>query len=140
MKQLLIAVVTLSIVSCMGKSGNVKAKFIPKADTVKTLGVYAAIPYKTINYGIMYVIINHTAQVDSMLNAKQFNDSIPLFLPENDSVYRRTIMAAVSFDFNLDSAFAKVARWVKVNDKKLLTDSTKIRKQFTSTSNTTSKK
>lgn len=112
--------------ACGNNKGLSKTKFVPKSDTVKTLGVYAEIPYKTIHYGLMFVIIRNSIRIDSFLNASQVIDTIPYFLPQNDTSgkFKQTLIDAVSFDFNLDSAFRKVSRWVKLNDKYLKIDST----------------
>jgi hypothetical protein len=115
-KTIAIFVISTMLVAC--GSTVAKVKYVPeKPDTVKVLGTYVNIPYKETKMGVMFLIIKDAINVDSFLTAKKVKDTIPLFLPDGDSLFKQTIMPAICLDTNLDSCFAKLARWKKLNDK-----------------------
>ncbi len=116
MKATIVIMLSVILMSC--GSTVAKVKYVPeKPDTVKVLGTYVNIPYKDTKMGVMFLIIRDGVSVDSFLTAKKIKDTIPFFLPEGDSLFKQTVMPAICLDTNLDSCFAKLARWKKQNDK-----------------------
>jgi hypothetical protein len=119
-----ILISTMLVAACGTNNKTGHTRFVPmKPDTVKTLAVYVELPYTTIAYGVVPLIIKDRVSVDTFLNAKQFRDTIPYFLRKGDSVYTQTFLEAVSFDFNLDSAVKKMQQFVDLNKKQLKVDS-----------------
>lgn len=124
-KTIIVMLAILTLVSCNTGRNEASKSFPSKADTIRTIGVYVEIPFKTVNYGLMYVIVKDAVRVDSNLKAFRFKDTIPYFLPRRDTTgtFKQSFMEAVSFDFNVDSGFKKLSRWIKLNEKLLKTDS-----------------
>lgn len=130
MKQVLILAATIFILaSC--NNGNAKQVFKPKADTVKLWGTYVDFPSKNIDHAFVYEILTNTVAVDSFLKVTTKIDTARYILPSVDRIagsyiYKKTPFGSVVYDINVDSAFAKLRRWIEANDHLFIKDSTVI--------------